>query len=165
MQYGGSGHQHSISGLDAGSHFDSSATGGDPWSGSGLSPGYEVYLEPSSHVDTSSALDTSSHALTSSIGSADIISDAHASSLGSIHSSSGFSDISSSVYSGDSGHSVHLVGPNSQLHTQISSSSIGYGSDIGGGIHDHGISAISDNIDFNNVADINGKHYSKSYGK
>lgn len=160
LQYGDSAHQHSGSGLDAGSHFESASAGDDPWQASGLSPGYEVWLEPSSPVDTSSALDIPSHSISSSIGSSDIISfDAH-----DALSSSDY--ITNSAFSGGSAHSAHLVGPSSQLHTQISSSSsIGYGTDINGGIHDHGISTISDNIDFNNVADIKSKHYSKSYGK
>lgn len=134
---------------ESSSHLDSAASNPESWSASGLSSGYDVWVEPLPDYHASSGLDSSlTHS--SSLASAQ---------LGSDH-------VASTVFSGDSAHSAHLEFPSSQLHTQISSSSSGHSAaDIGSSIHDHSTLAIRDNIDFNNVADVKAKHYVKSYGK
>lgn len=124
----------------SGGHNEASATGVDVWSASGLSPGYEVWLEPTTDSQGSSALEFSSQ---------------HTSSDSAIHP--GSDHIANTVFSDDTTHLANFQLPSSnQLHTKIASSNI----------HDHGGTlAISDNIDFNNLADIKSKHYAKSYGK
>ncbi|KNC26391.1 hypothetical protein FF38_03316 [Lucilia cuprina] len=131
--------------LDSISHLDSSASNANSWTTSGQSVGEEVWLEPLPDYHSSSAIDTSA---------------IHTISMAPSHS------VANTVFSDNSANIAHFEIPTSQLHTQISSSSIGSSAfDIGAGIHDHGAAAISDNIDFSNVADIKSKHYTKSYGK
>lgn len=127
------------------SHLDSSATNSNPWSAGGHSSGLDVWLEPLPDYHASSGIETSS---------------IDTSSIAGTHP--GSDHITNSVFSGASAHLAHIQLPGSDLHTQISSSS---SANIGGSIHDHGAVTISDNIDFGNVSDVKGKHYSKSYGK
>ncbi|XP_075157773.1 uncharacterized protein LOC142231039 [Haematobia irritans] len=72
-------------------------------------------------------------------------------------SHSGGEHISNSVISSDSQN-------NGGLHTQIIASS-GVGELSGINIDHQNVVHVSDNVDFNNIADLNNKHYAKSYGK
>lgn len=141
------------SSIDVSNSYDHSG-----WQPSSPSSSFELWLQPSPSYESSSDIPTHSISSTSSI---------HGGSgggIGSVLSSDSHlpSHVDLSSHSGGGLHTQIIASSGAGINSHLGNSGI----DIGHHGADVASAHISDNVDFNNIADdIHGKHYGKSYGK